>query len=76
MPKPLKLPPLFFVASIAASLLLAAGLIGLFAPELAPILADTAIASACIAAGVLLELWSVMLLFGALREHASKSRHP
>ena len=76
MPKPFKLPPMFFVASISASLLLAAGFIGLFAPEVVPVLADRTIAIACIAAGAMLELWSVMQLISATRQHAEKNRRP
>ncbi len=68
----LPLPPIFFVASIAASLLLAAGLIGLFAPEVAPFLADRSIAVACIVAGGALEIWAVFILIGSARQNAER----
>jgi hypothetical protein len=70
--RPLPLPPIFFVASIAASLLLAAGLIGLFAPEVAPFLADRSIAVACIVAGGALEIWAIFILIGSARQNAER----
>ncbi len=69
--RPLPLPPLFFVVSISASLLLAAGLIGLFAPQVSSLLADRPIAFACIGAGVVLELWAMVQLSGVARQNQS-----
>ncbi len=65
---PLPLPPLFFVVSISASLLLAAGLVGLFAPQVSSLLADRPIAFACIGAGGVLELWAMVQLSGVARK--------
>lgn len=70
--KPVSLPPIFFAASITASLFLAAGLIGLFAPEVAPVLADRSIAIACIVAGGALEVWAVFILIGSARQNAER----
>ncbi len=67
--KPMVLPPMFFVASISASLFFAAGLIGIFAPQVAPVLADRPIAFACIGAGAVLEIWAVAQLLGTMRQN-------
>jgi hypothetical protein len=70
--KRIKLPPLFFVASIVSSLFLAAGIIGFFAPQVSALLADRPIAIACIVVGVALELWAVAMLLGAVRQQAQR----
>jgi len=67
--KPVKLPPLFFVASITSSLFLAAGIVGFFAPQVSTLLAERPIAIACIVVGVVLELWAVAMLLGAVRRN-------
>jgi hypothetical protein len=72
--KPLPLPPMFFVASISASLFLAAGLIGIFAPQVSSLLADRPIAFACIGAGAVLELWAMVQLFGIARQNQSRKQ--
>lgn len=61
------LPPMFFVASTLASLGLAGGLLGLFAPEVIPALSDKAVAWSLIAVGVVFEGWSVAILLAAIR---------
>jgi hypothetical protein len=66
--KPMVLPPMFFVASISASLFFAAGLIGIFAPQVSPVLADRPIAFACIGAGAVLELWAIVQLLSVVRQ--------
>lgn len=63
-----KLPPLFFVASIAASLFFAAGIIGLFAPQVSAVLAERPLAIACLIVGAVLELWAIAMLLAAVRE--------
>lgn len=68
--KPLRLPPLFFAVSTAASLLLAAGVIGFFAPQVSALLADKAIAISCVVAGAMLEGWAVAILIGVARRNA------
>lgn len=73
--KPLPLPPIFFVASMAASLLLAGGILGFFAPQVAPFLAERTIAVACLAAGVVLEAWAIFILIGVARQNQGRIGH-
>jgi hypothetical protein len=62
------LSPLFFVASLSASLCFAAGILGLFAPDVFPPLAEKAVAYALIGVGVVLEAWSLSMLIGTIRQ--------
>ena len=64
---PVKLPPTFFVISIGATLCLAAGVLGLAAPQVFPPLAPRPVAVTFIGCGVLLEVWSIAMLIGAAR---------
>lgn len=73
--KALPLPPIFFVASISASLLLAGGILGFLAPQVAPFLAERTVAAACLAAGVALEAWAIALLIGVARQNRERVGH-
>lgn len=64
---PVKLPPTFFVLSIGATLCLAAGVLGLAAPQVLPPLAPRPVAVTFLGCGALLEVWSVAVLIGAAR---------
>jgi hypothetical protein len=69
------LPPGFFVASLASGPFLAAGLIGLFVPDLLPPLAHPPVAWALLAVGVAFEAAAVaMLLAHARRRDPSRHR--
>lgn len=67
----IRLPPLFFVVSVSASLFFAAGLIGFLAPGLSTLLADRSLATACLVAGGLLEVWAVAILVLSLRRRSA-----
>lgn len=64
----LALSPLFFVGSFSASLCFAAGILGLFAPDVFPPLAEKNVAYALIGVGVVLEAWSLSMLIGSIRQ--------
>lgn len=64
----LKLPPQFFAATSMASLFLAAGILGLFAPEVIPALADKAVVWSLLGVGIALDGWAVFLLMQASRK--------
>lgn len=70
--KPVALPPIFYVVSISASLFLAAGILGFFAPQVSAVLAERPIAIACIVVGVVLELWALATLLGAVRRNPQR----
>ncbi|CAG0933442.1 MAG: hypothetical protein EFKGCFLK_00424 [Rhodocyclaceae bacterium] len=71
-PKPaLKLPPAFFALSTAASLFLAGGVLGLFAPRVLPALASPPVAWSLIGVGVTFEAWAVAILIGTARRNAA-----
>jgi hypothetical protein len=74
----IKLPPLFYVASFTASLCIAAGVIGLFAPAVFPPLAEKAVAYAFLGVGIVLELWSVSIVVTTARQltTARQQRRP
>ena len=67
------LPPMFFAASVGASICLAAGLLGLFAPEVLPALAKPTTAYALIGLAVFLEGWAIFILISASREAAKQA---
>jgi len=64
----LPLSPLFFVASFSASLCIAAGILGLFAPDVFPPLAEKNVAYALIGIGVVFEGWSLSMLVNTIRQ--------
>lgn len=74
MPNPPKmwLPPIFFALSLAASLSLAAGIIGAFAPEVLPALGRKDLAYSLIGLGVFLEGWAVAVLISSSRAAAAQ----
>lgn len=61
-------PTQFVMTSLAASLNLTAGLLGLLLPENFPSLARPSIAFALIAIGIALEVWAIKLLIARNRE--------
>lgn len=61
----LKLPPQFFAATSMAGLFLAGGILGLFAPEVIPALADKAVAWSLLAVGAGLDIWGISLLLAS-----------
>lgn len=67
-----KLPPSFFVLSTAASLFLAGGVLGLFAPWVLPPLADPQVAWSLLGVGAAFEAWAVAILIGVMRRNAGK----
>ncbi len=62
-----RLPPLFFVVSTLASLTLAGGVLGLFAPEVVPALAEKTVTWSLIGVAVMLEGWAIAILLGSIR---------
>ncbi|MDO8330104.1 MAG: hypothetical protein Q7T36_06500 [Fluviicoccus sp.] len=64
----LKLPPLFFAATSMAGLFLAGGVLGLFAPQVIPALADKAVAWSLLGVGIALDGWAVFQLISASRK--------
>jgi len=70
------LPPMFFATSLGASVCLAAGLLGLFAPEVLPALAKPTTAYALIGLAVFLEGWAIFILISASRAAAKRAEKP
>lgn len=64
----LPLSPMFFLASFSASLCIAAGVLGLFAPDVFPPLAEKKVAYALIGIGVVFEGWSLSMLISTIRQ--------
>ncbi len=64
----LKLPPQFFAATSMAGLFLVGGVLGLFAPQVIPALADKAVAWSLLGVGVALDGWAVLQLISASRK--------
>lgn len=60
-------PASFFVMSVGATLCLAAGVLGLVAPQVFPPLAPRPVAITFLGCGMLLEFWSIAILVGAAR---------
>jgi len=67
-----KLPPSFFALSTAASLFLAGGVLGLFAPLVLPPLAAPPVAWSLLGVGAAFEAWAVAILIGTARRNAGK----
>ena len=67
------LPPMFFATSLGASICLAAGLLGLFAPEVLPVLAKPRTAYTLIGLAVFLEGWAIFILISASRAAAKQA---
>lgn len=65
------LPPAFFILSISATGCLSAGLIGLFAPQVIPLLAKPLLAYGFLGAGILLEILSIVELLTTIRARKS-----
>ncbi|MBL8487738.1 MAG: hypothetical protein JNK22_11665 [Rhodocyclaceae bacterium] len=63
----IRLPVSFFVMSVGATLCLAAGILGLVAPQAFPPLAPRPVAVTFLGCGLLLEFWSIAILVGAAR---------
>jgi len=66
------LPPMFFATSLGASICFAAGLLGLFAPEAFPPLAEPSLAYSLVGLAIFLEGWAIFILIGASREAAKR----
>ena len=62
-----RLPRRFIVTTVAASLNLTAGMLGLVFPESFPVLAKPPVMITLLASGIGLEIWSVKLLMAAKR---------
>ncbi|MEQ8233903.1 MAG: hypothetical protein RLW61_09020 [Gammaproteobacteria bacterium] len=69
---PLPLGPV--AQSAFASLLLAAGVLGLVQPQLVPPLAQPAVAWSLIGVGALLDAWAVVAIVGAARRARDGTR--
>lgn len=61
------LPPMFLALSIAASVFIAVGIIGLAAPEALPVDIGGGAAAGSLIAGVALKTWAVTRLVAAIR---------
>lgn len=75
-PQKFWLPPMFFATSFGASICFAAGLLGLFAPEVFPPLAEPSLAYSLIGLAIFLEGWAIFILIGASREAAKRREKP